>query len=176
MLFLSWYALSELTWLQIWLNLPLNLEHSRNPINVSGMNGVDKHPNAGYNTGCSSYYNCGLFFIFFWEIGLEILRAILHMNQTQIFVLCGLSILNSLFPRLLLCTFMLGVGGGGWWGRVHHTLFPISIFPSVLLFVPFMTKLPFLTYILCLVKHAFSLPCKHIKSHGKCVHSSNLFD
>lgn len=113
MLFLSWYALSELTWLQIWLNLPLNLEHSRNPINVSGMNGVDKHPNAGYNTGCSSYYNCGLFFIFFWEIGLEILRAILHMNQTQIFVLCGHSILNSLFPRLLLSTFMLEVGGGG---------------------------------------------------------------
>lgn len=49
-------------------------------------------------------------------------------------------------------------------------------FPSVLLFVPFMTKLPFLTYILYLVKHAFSLPCKHIKSHGKCVHSSNPFD
>lgn len=32
------------------------------------MNGVDKHPNVGYNTGCSSYYNCGLFLIFFEKL------------------------------------------------------------------------------------------------------------
>lgn len=68
LLFLSWYALSMLTWLQLWLNLPLNLEHSRHPIHASGMNGVDKHPNAGYDTGCSSYYNCGLFLKFFEKL------------------------------------------------------------------------------------------------------------
>lgn len=96
-----------------------------------------------------------VYFFIFWEIGLEILRAILHMNQTQIFVLCGHSILNSLSSQDSSSTFMLEVGGGGGEEEyiILYFLSPFSL--SIKLFVPFMTKLPFLTYILCLVKHAF---------------------
>lgn len=135
------------------------LEHSRPSINASGINDANKYPNVGCNNKWVIIWIALIvwfIFIKFWEAGLGILRTVPHLwinfNFCFSFVYVLFQIL--LFLRPPLRTFM----GWWWWGGILYFIF-YSPFPLNIAFLYLSSSNRFLSTLLFLEQHVFSLPC-----------------